>query len=104
MATLSVLHVADAVSSMRALQKLLSDELSDLEGQMQEYFECESPSAHDATKEQDTYFLARAAIYGCMASITDVLGWVNLMAERDAQGNGIVSLQSLPEVPISSIN
>jgi hypothetical protein len=50
------------------------------------------------------YCVARAALYSGLASINEVLGWVHLMAEKDAEGNVSEAVKMLPTVAVFSIH
>lgn len=103
MGTLSIQCSTAAVSAMQALQDVLLEELAQIELSIQQL----APASQEqggSVEEREAYIKARAALHGGMASITDVLGWVRLMAEKDVDGNEYASVTSLPHVPVSSIN
>lgn len=100
---LSIHHAVDAVSSLRALHALLTEELAQIEVRLQELPEANLP-APEQEAQHAACVLARTAICSGLASITDVLGWVHLMTEKDADGNEIAAVRALPSVPVSSIN
>ena len=104
MGIMSIQHAIDATSSMRALRRELAEDLDHVESRIHELTTSLHADSRSTVEELEIYFKARAALYSGLASVTDVLGWVHLMAEKDAYGNDIDPVRSLPTVPVSSIN
>ena len=95
----------DAVSSMKALQSVLTEELEDIESRIGELTEDDlALSPGEADEEVKICCVARAALFSALASINEVLGWVHLMAERDSNGNVAEVIRALPIVPAFSIH
>lgn len=102
MATLKIQHAVDAVSSMQALHDALSEDLSHIEACIQELGSASLKTA--PSDELATHFRVRSALYGGMASINDVLGWVRLMTEKDINGDEYRTMWPLPNVPVTAMN
>lgn len=95
----------EAVSSMKALQFALTEELEDIESRIDALAKDDLPfSPNEAVEELKICCVARAALFGALASINEVLGWVHLMAERDSNGNVTEVIRALPIVPAFSIH
>lgn len=103
MATLKIENAVDAVTGMQALHDVLLNELSHIEDCIQE-LDAAKPAVAGSSDDHDTHLRARAALYGGIASINDVLGWVRLMTERDLNGDEFRALWPLPNVPVSAMN
>lgn len=105
MGSITISDAEHAVSSMKALQSALAEELEDVESRIQELGKNSPPhSQEDGDEEAKLHYVARAALYGAFASINEVLGWVNLMVERDSNGNVAEAVKSLPTIPMFSIH
>lgn len=104
MAKMTISDAVEAVSSMRALRMTLTDDLDDIEDSIYELSQSGRADAENGLDELRVYCVARAALYSGLASINEVLGWVNLMAEKDPAGTAADLLQSLPVVAVPSIN
>jgi hypothetical protein len=104
MEKMDLVDTTDAVSSMQALRAALTEELDDVESRIQELAQSSSATSESGISEMQVYYVARAALYGGLASINEVLGWVHLMAAKDAEGNVAEVVKSLPTVPVFSIH
>lgn len=104
MAIMSIQHAIEAASSMQALRNALATDLDEIESRIHQLTASQVSSYQEVADEMQICLKARAALHSGLASITDVLGWVHLLTEKDAHGNEIVTVQSLPTVPILSIN
>lgn len=104
MAKMDITHAVDAVSSMRALRIAMTNDLDDIENSIYDLAQSGHAESATGTEELKVYCVARAALYSGLASINEVMGWIHLMAEKDPEGNSAEILQSLPTVPIPSIN
>lgn len=105
MGIINTSEAKDAVSSMKALQSALVEELEDIKIRIDELAEEGlSSSPEEADAEAQVHYVARAALYSALASINEVLGWVHLMAERDSNGDVAEIIRSLPVVPVFSIH
>jgi hypothetical protein len=94
----------DAVSSMQALRAVLVEDLDDIEHRIHELVQSPSATSENGISEMQVYYVARAALYSGLASINEVLGWVHLVASKDAEGNTAEVVKSLPTVPVLSIH
>lgn len=107
MGSINAHHTSVAIASMQALREALAQDLAEIENLIQE---SESPEEFSSTRldleEEDlqVYYIARAALFSGLASINEVLGWIHLMAEKDAEGNEPEAVRSLPVIPVWSIN
>lgn len=104
MAKMDISHAVDAVSSMRALRLAMTNDLDDIENSIYDLAQSGHAESASGMDELKVYCVARAALYSGLASINEVMGWIHLMAEKDPEGNSAEILQSLPTVPIPSIN
>jgi len=104
MAKMDISHTVDAVSSMRALRLAMTNDLDDIENSIYDLAQSGQAESPGGMEELKVYYVARAALYSGLASINEVMGWIHLMAEKGPEGNSTEILQSLPTVPIPSIN
>lgn len=104
METLDLCDVSDAVSSMQALRIGLTEDLDDIENRIHELAQSSLATSVAGISEMQVYCVARAALYSGLASINEVLGWVRLIAQKDAEGNVVEAVKSLPAVPVFSIH
>jgi len=95
---------SDAVSSMQALRLILTEELDEVEACIRELAQSPLSTSEQGASEMRVYFIARAALYSGLANINEVLGWVHLMAAKDAEGNVAEVVKSLPTVPVFVIH
>lgn len=101
MGILSIMETDDAVSGLSALRDVLADDLLDIESRLDE-MERSSTTSQIKGKNDDAlvYRTARTALLSGLASIDEVLGWVHLVAEKDADGNELESVLSLPHLSV----
>jgi hypothetical protein len=105
MGTINNCEAEKAVSSMKALQSALTEELEDIECRIDALGDEKlSLSPDEAKEEVKICYVARAALFSALAGINEVLGWVHLMAERDTNGNVDEVVKALPIVPVFSIH
>jgi len=90
---------SDAVSSMQALRSILNEELDEVETCICELAQSPASTSEHGSSEMQVYLIARAALYSGLANINEVLGWVHLMAAKDAEGNVAEVVKSLPTIP-----
>jgi len=93
-----------AMSSMQALQSAMTLDLDDIEHRMALLADSAAASSPTGIEEMSVYYVARAALYSGLASISEILGWVHLMTEKDSEGNVREEVRSLPIVPVFSIH
>lgn len=104
MERMDLCDATDAVSSMQALRDELSEELDDIQKRIHELAQSPLAKSDVGISDMQVYCVARAALYSGLASINEVLGWVRLMAAKDAEGNVSEVVKSLPTVPVFSIH
>jgi hypothetical protein len=104
METIEVCDAGDAVSSMQALRSAMTVDLDDIEQRIESLSSSPWTDSESAIEEMKVYCVARAALYSGLASINEVLGWVHLMAEKDAEGNVSEAVKMLPTVAVFSIH
>lgn len=104
MERMDLCDATDAVSSMQALRDELSEELDDIQKRIHELAQSPLANSDVGISDMQVYCVARAALYSGLASINEVLGWVRLMAAKDAEGNVSEVVKSLPTVPVFSIH
>lgn len=100
MGILSATDTDDAVSGMTALRDVLGDDLIDVEGRLHQLEQSGTPMTESKREEMLVYQTARTALLSGLASIDEVLAWVHLVAEKDADGNEIESVLSLPNLAV----
>ncbi len=100
MGILSITETDDAVSGISALREVLADDLLDVEYRLDELNRSSTPMTPGKQEEILVYQTARTALLSGLASIDEVLGWVHLVAEKDANGNEIDSVLSLPNLSV----
>lgn len=100
MGILNASDTEDAVSGMGALREVLSDDLLDVEGRLHELEHSGTPMTEGKKEEVLVYQTARTALLSGLASIDEVLGWIHLVAEKDADGNELESVLSLPNLAV----
>lgn len=104
MERIDLCDASDAVSSMHALRDGLTEDLDDIENRIQALVQSPLATSESGVSEMQVYSVARAALYSGLASINEVLGWVRLMAAKDAEGNVAEVVRSLPTVQVFSIH
>ena len=100
MGILSVTDTDDAISGMFALREVLAEDLLDVEGRLVELEHSTTPMTEAKREEVLVYQTARTALLSGLASVDEVLGWVHLVAEKDADGNELDSVTSLPHLSV----
>lgn len=100
MGILSIRQTDDAVSGVSALREVLADDLQDVEYRLEELNRSLTPMTAGKREEMLVYQTARTALLSGLASIDEVLGWVHLVAEKDADGNEVDSVLSLPNLSV----
>jgi hypothetical protein len=82
------------------LREVLVDDLLDVESRLDELERSSVELAKGKNDEALSYRTARTALLSGLASIDEVLGWVHLVAEKDADGNELESVLSLPHLSV----
>ncbi|MEN3291445.1 MAG: hypothetical protein V7642_698 [Burkholderiales bacterium] len=99
MEKMSVHDTDDAVTSVTALREVLASELTAIERLVQKVDQ--SAARNDAEEPDDlieTYRRVRTSLLSGLASVDEVLGWVRVLAPKDADGNEMDCVRSLPHV------
>jgi hypothetical protein len=104
METMDLCDASDAVSGMQALRMELTGELDEIENRIHELAQSSLATTDSGISDMQVYCVARAALYSGLASINEVLGWVRMMATKNAEGNVAEVVKSLPTVPVFSIH
>lgn len=102
MTTLKIQQAVDTVSGMRTLHDAMSADLDHIDACILEL--SSTVPEKGMADELDTHIRARAALHGGIESINDILGWVRLMTEKDADGNEYRVMWALPNVAVTAIN
>jgi hypothetical protein len=98
MEKMSIHDTDDAVTSVSALREVLTAELTAIERLMQRV-DRSTPSDRTETDDLiETYCRIRTSLLSGLASVDEVLGWVRVLAPKDAEGNEMDSVRSLPYV------
>jgi hypothetical protein len=98
MEKMSIHDTDDAVTSVTALREVLTAELTAIERLMQRV-DRSTPSDRTETDDLiETYCRIRTSLLSGLASVDEVLGWVRVLAPKDAEGNEMDSVRSLPYV------
>ena len=100
MGILSVTDTDDAVVGVTALREVLAEDLLDVEGRLMELARSTTPMTDSKKEEMLVYQTARTALLSGLASVDEVLGWIHLVAEKDADGNELDSVLSLPNLAV----
>ncbi|MDO8299923.1 hypothetical protein [Lacisediminimonas sp.] len=100
MGILSITETDDAVSGLSALREVMADDLLDVESRLDELERSSATLTDGKNDEALVYRTARTALLSGLASIDEVLGWVHLVAEKDADGNELESVLSLPHLSV----
>lgn len=93
-----------AMSSMQSLRSAMTLELEDIEERMETLAALPAADSESGIEEMAVYGVTRAALYSGLASINEVLGWVHLMTEKDAEGNISEAVKALPTLQVFSIH
>ena len=97
-------ETADVVEAMQALHSALTDDLEDLEKRICAIARADTAaSAHEA-QDMTEYYDARTALHSGLASITEVLGWIQWKTEEEPEGDIAVALQPLPTLRGCSVH
>jgi hypothetical protein len=98
MEKMSIHDTDDAVTSVTALREVLTAELTAIERLVQRV-DRSTPSGRTETDDMiETYCRIRTSLLSGLASVDEVLGWVRVLAPKDAEGNEMDSVRSLPYV------
>ncbi|MGO4477431.1 hypothetical protein AB4Z32_14380 [Massilia sp. 2TAF26] len=86
----------DAVAALHALHSALADDLEELEARISALDPSLAAVALQERHQMANLVEARTALYSGLASIEEVLGWVQWKTEEDPEGDVAVAMQPLP--------
>lgn len=101
---MDIANATDAVTGMLALRAVLTEELDNIETSIQEISDSDHVDSDSSRSELNVFFVARAALYSGLAGINELLSWINLLTEKDAEGNAFEMTKLLPAMPAWSLN
>lgn len=104
MRKMDIADATDAITGMLTLRAVLTEELDNIETSIQEIADSDKASSEAGINDLKVYWVARAAVYSGLAGINELLSWVSLLTERDAEGNAFEVTKLLPAMPAWSIN
>jgi hypothetical protein len=88
----------DAVAAIEALHGALTSDLEELEMRIRARDHSIVLVPEPDNLEISEYYEARASLHSGLASIAEVLAWIQLKTEDDPEGDVAVALQPLPKV------
>lgn len=88
----------DAVAAIEALHDALTCDLEELETRIRAQGYSIVLVREPDNVEIAEYYEARASLHSGLASIAEVLAWIQLKTEEDPEGDVAVALQPLPKV------
>lgn len=103
MRKMDVAHATDAVTGMLTLQATLINELDHVEVCIDELTALGKEASYTETDDLNVYCTARTALYSGLASTNELLGWINVMTEKDNRGSAVDVIELLP-MPTWSIH
>jgi hypothetical protein len=104
MRKMDIADATDAITGMLTLRAVLTEELDNIETSIQEIADSDKANSDARMNDLKVYLVARAAVYSGLAGINELLSWVSLLTERDADGNAFEVTKLLPVMPAWSIN
>jgi len=97
-------NMDDAVAALDALHAALTDDLEALEAQMRASSGPVTDLSAAQTIQATDHCEARAALHSGLASIAEVLAWIQWKVEADPEGEVAVAIQPLPTLRGSLIH
>jgi len=94
----------DAVAAMQALHSALTDDLEALESRILALGHATTFVPTDGHPDLAEYFEARTALHSGLASIAEVLAWIQAKTEEDPEGEVACAIQPLPTLRGGSIH
>jgi len=88
----------DAVAAIEALHDVLSSDLEELEARIRALGHSIVLGPAPDNPEASEFYEARASLHSGLASIAEVLAWIQLKTEEDPDGEVAVALQPLPKL------
>jgi hypothetical protein len=104
MRKMDIADATDAITGMLTLRAVLTEELDNIETSIQEIADSDKANSDAGINDLKVYWVARAAVYSGLAGINELLSWVSLLTEKDAEGNAFEVTRLLPAMPAWSIN
>jgi hypothetical protein len=104
MRRMDIADATDAITGMLTLRAVLTEELDNIETSIQEIADSDKVNSDAGINDLKVYWVARAAVYSGLAGINELLSWVSLLTEKDAEGNAFEVTKLLPAMPAWSIN
>lgn len=98
MEKMSIHDTDDAVTSVTALREVLTAELTAIERLVQRGDRAGANGKSETDDLMETYCRVRTSLLSGLASVDEVLGWVRVLAPKDAEGNEMDCVRSLPYV------
>lgn len=99
------IHDADDVeAALHALHSALTDELEDLEAKMRSAIRSMTAVPAQGEADLSEYHVARTALHSGLASIAEVLAWIQWKTDEAPDGEVAVSLVPLPTLRGYSIH
>jgi Mg2+ and Co2+ transporter CorA len=88
----------DAVAAIEALHDALTSDLEELETRIRALGHSILLVPESDNPEVSEFFEARASLHSGLASIAEVLAWIQLKTEEDPEGEVATALQPLPKL------
>lgn len=88
----------DAVAAIEALHEALTSDLEEVEMRIRAQAHSIVLVPEPDNLEISGYYEARTSLHSGLASIAEVLAWIQLKTEDDPEGDVAVALQPLPKV------
>jgi hypothetical protein len=104
MRKMDIADATDAITGMLTLRAVLTEELDNIETSIQEITDSDKAKSDAGINALKVHCVARAAVYSGLAGINELLSWVSVLTERDAEGNAFEVTRLLPAMPAWSIN
>jgi hypothetical protein len=98
MEKMSIHDTDDAATSVTALREVLSAELMAIERLVQRVDRSSESGTADTDDLIESYYRIRTSLLSGLASVDEVLGWVRVLAPKDAEGNEMDCVRTLPYV------
>ncbi|KQV40915.1 hypothetical protein ASC93_17095 [Massilia sp. Root335] len=94
----------DAVAAMEVLHAALTFDLKELEAKILALGHSVTAVPVSDDRELSDYYATRASLHSGLASIAEVLAWIQWKTEEDPEGDVAVAIQPLPTLRGCSIH
>ena len=94
----------DVEAALQALHASLTDDLQELETRIRAVGQTTPVVQAECEREMADYYEARTALHSGLASIAEVLAWIQWKTEEDPEGEVAVALQPLPTLRGCSVH